>query len=351
MPQHAELIWVSHEDRIRRFWAGRVRGIASFTPEALRAPQAWADDARLARTREELATLKPDPRNVTLPSVFPDYGTISMPKYWGGRWRIADGTGFPFIEPAAATVGEALALEPRRPEDPALDGARALRLWRACRTGPHGGRLGFRTPDFQGVLNTAGLVVNQEALLVAFYEEPDLVHAWLQRVCDFLIALHAWLIRETGGRVYGNIWPYAVLPGDLGVSFTEDLMPLLSPEQWKTFGLPYVRQIERAFGPALIHCCGAWGRHVPALLESDLRLAAMEAHDPFTTIEEIAPLAWAKDMALIPYIALDRQSRFGSALEYYRWLWTTYPDIRFWFAFSGEPDDAAFAFLEAINGC
>ena len=64
MPQHAELIWVSHEDRIRRFWAGRVRGIASFTPEALRAPQAWADDARLARTREELATLKPDPRKI-----------------------------------------------------------------------------------------------------------------------------------------------------------------------------------------------------------------------------------------------------------------------------------------------
>ena len=346
---HAEL-WSRHEATIRRFWAGQLRGIASLTPSIFRAPQDADDATRLALIREALANMVPDPHNVTMPSVYPDYGTISMPVYWGGRCRVSRETGCPFIEPAAQTLSEALALRPKPVDDPAMDAARAVRLWRDCLPGPHRDYLWARSPDFQSVLNTAGLIMNQEEMLLAMYEQPEDLQVWLGRVCDFLIELHAWLRRETKGRICGSIWPHTVLPADLGVSLTEDLMPLLSADLWKTFGLPHLRRIERAFGPLQIHCCGDWGRHAPTLLESGLRIRAVEFHYPFTTIEELAPLARATGMAIVPYFIADKQTRFSCMWEYYLWLWKEWPDLRFWFTLGGEPDDENQAFLRLING-
>ena len=71
--------------------------------------------------------------------------------------------------------------------------------------------------------------------------------------------------RKTGGRVCGNIWPSTFLPCDLGLSFTQDLMPLLSVEVYEEFGIPCLERLGAEFGGLHLHCCGDWGRHAPAL--------------------------------------------------------------------------------------
>ena len=108
-------------------------------------------------------------------------------------------------------------------------------------------------------------------------------------------------------------------------------MPLLSPALYEQFGIPALQKLDRAAGGLHIHCCGEWGRHVPALVASGVRLRAMEFHYPYTKIEELESLA--DKTVFVPYIALDKQTQFRSTVEYWRWLLReTDERHRYWFA-------------------
>lgn len=216
------------------------------------------------------------------PAFWPDFGTITMARGWGGREEVSC-DGMPFIHPAAETIEEALDLTPPD-ENPDIAPAVAMFQEVKRRTGRND--LCFKTPDFQGVLNTAALVVKQDELLMAMYAEPDKVHRFLQRLCDANIAYIRTLLAKAG-RLDGNIWPYLWLPHTVGVTTTEDMMPLLSPELYKEFGIPYLKQVSDAFGGVFIHCCGEWGRHARVLAESGVRIVGMEFHHPFTDLDEI----------------------------------------------------------------
>jgi hypothetical protein len=106
---------------------------------------------------------------------------------------------------------------------------------------------------------------------------------------------------DRAGRVDGNIWPYVSVPHDVGVCITEDMMPLLSPDQYKQFGLPQLQRISDAFGGVFIHCCGRWGQHAENLAASGVHILGAEFHYPFTTIDQIRP--HLPDAVLVPYLA------------------------------------------------
>ena len=228
------------------------------------------------------------------PAFFADFGTVTMAKPWGGRVQVTDGRAF--IHPAAESLDEALALEPRDNADLAV----ALDVYRGLRRQTGRDDLGFKTPDFQGVLNTAAMVLREEVLLTAMLDEPDRLHAFLDRVCEANIAFMRAAVGGAG-RVDGNIWPYAWLPERFGVMITEDLMPLLSPQQYKRFGLPYLKRISDAFGGVFIHCCGRWGRHAANLADSGIVVRGVEFHYPYTAVEEIRGAL--PDAVLVPYLA------------------------------------------------
>jgi hypothetical protein len=148
----------------------------------------------------------------------------------------------------------------------------------------------------------------------------------------------------TGNKVCGNIWPYTFFPSELGASFTEDLMPLLGPDEYKEFGIPYVEKLSRAFGSVHIHCCGEWGRHAENLKKSSAKIRAIEFHYPFTKLEEIEILS--DKTVFIPYAAIGHdQVKFKSATEYYEHLLEISDrKTRFWFPFTDESEEAiAFA--------
>lgn len=333
-------------DRMMAFWHGEGRVRVSLEPAGHAYRQCFDDQLILTRAQTYLEAQAALP-GLTLPSLYPDWGTISTAKYWGGEPRF-DSTGDNiFIDAVAQTVDAALALTPCPVDDPMMDAARAVRLYRALVDELQTDALWLRSPDMQGPLNTAGLVLNQEEMWMAMYTEPAKVTAYLGKITDFLIAYARYLREATGDRICGNIWPYTFFPSEMGISFTEDMMPLMSAELYTAFGIPALHRLQDALGALHIHCCGDWGRHAPALKAAGLDIRAVEFHYPFTKIEELACLA--QKTVFIPYIMLERQRTFATSYDYYRYLIETTPDhYRFWFAL-GDDSDQARRFAEDVQ--
>ena len=148
-------------------------------------------------------------------------------------------------------------------------------------------------------------------------EEPDKVHAFLDRVCATNLQFMRELRLEIG-RADGNIWPYLWLPGRFGVGITEDMMPLLGVDAYREFGIPYLRRIADEFNGVFIHCCGEWARHAPTLASSGILIRGMEFHHPFTRFEDIRePL---RGTVFVPYFAGFKSSEFPDYPSYLRSL-------------------------------
>lgn len=252
-------------------------------------------DAAAACVRADMASADP----FVVPAVLADFGTISTARLYGGHIMPARDGGKVHIEPVARTPADLERLEPRPFEE--SDFQRAVELWRKVCERVETDRVFLRTPDFQGPLNTLALVMNQQEMMAAFYEAPDAIHAALDTITATLIAYHQRLRRELGGgRVIGNIWPYTVLPEDMGASLTEDLWPLLGPDLYAEFGLPYLRRIAEAFGGVQIHCCGRYAHHLPNLKSSGILVRGLEFHHPFTPFAAIHAV-FGDAIVYVPY--------------------------------------------------
>lgn len=323
-------------ERVHQFWNGQGRCLASMT--SLESMYRQLDDLdRMA----ELAVdnLKDQSRlpGINIPTLIADYGTVTTARYWGGR-AYRDSTGENIsIERAAKTVEEALDIKPQSVDDPQMDAALSIRFYREVCRRLNTSHLWLRAGDLQGPLNTASLVMSDEEFLIELYTHPDKIHQFLERVTALLIEYVQYTQKQTDNKIAGSIWPWIFQPPQFGFGMTEDMMPFLSPELYKAFGIPYVKRMTDALGPAQIHCCGKWGHHAQNLAESGIKIRSMEFWYPHTTIEELAPLA-EKGVVFIPYISLDKcPEQFKTQEDYFRHLLENTPNhYRFWFTFVGE---------------
>ncbi|MCC7147524.1 MAG: hypothetical protein IT443_13875 [Phycisphaeraceae bacterium] len=313
------------------FWSGTGRYVISLSTMD---PPYWNSTDQpvwLEQARTLLARQAKLP-GLNLPWVRPVAGTVSIPRYWGCQVTVDAHTHLPFGRPVAATIDQALALKPLPVDHPQMDAAKVVRLYRQLSEYLRTDKLWLCVPDFQGVLNAAAVVLEQQELFMAMYSEPKKVHAFLERVCGQLIDLILYLRRQTGDRICGTTWPYTFFPCQFGVSVIEDMMPLLSAEIYQQFAFPQLRRMNQALGGLHIHCCGKYQQHVPTLAASDLKLAAMEYHHPYMTIEDMLPLAGRA--VLVPFMDVGAEAYpFRSPSEYYRYLIEQADRrFRFWFA-------------------
>lgn len=262
--------------------------------------------AACACIRADGASGEPD----ILPTFWPDFGTISTARLWGGSETHAHDGGGVHIAPAARTCAELERVIPRAAPFEASDFQRAVDLWRQVCARLETDQVFLRTPDFQGPMNTLSLVLEQTELMCGLYEAPDLIEWALDHVTDVLIERISRL-RETVGkeRVIGNIWPYVVLPDGNGVAVTQDYMPLLSPEMYERFELPRLKRIADAFGGVWIHCCGEYDRHFSALARADFKILGLEIHYPYTSLEK-AYGVFGDRVVYLPYVAQKELSHF-----------------------------------------
>jgi hypothetical protein len=322
--------------RVNAFWSGQGRTMVSLYPIG-KSYRQFFDNAAIRKAVPEQLKAQGGLPGISIPTLWPDYGTVSTAKYWGCVPRFDSTGGNIFVDPVAQTMEEALALTPIPVDDPEQDAARALTVFKQLKEDLGTDRLWLRTPDMQGPLNTAAMMMNQEELLMAMYESPDELHVFLEKVTTFLICYAQYLHNGSGNRVLGNIWPYTVFPNERGLSLTEDLMPLLSSDCYAEFGIPCLRKLAVAFRGLHIHCCGEFGRHVPALAAAGLPIRAIEFHYPFTKVEQLLPLI-EKGTVLVPYFNEEKgKAGYPDAYAFYRdILKCAPPAARFWFAI---PDD------------
>ena len=318
-------------ERIRRFWKGEgsdrfLVSIHSTDPDYR---QVFDDEKIIEAIPRHLAAEAELP-GISLPAIFTDFGTISTAKYWGGKPRFDSTGGNIFLDPVADDLEQAMAIESLPVDDPSMDAARGLRIYKTICERMETDCLWMRTPDMQGPLNTAGLVMNQEELLMALLTEPEAAQPFLEKVTAHLVRYQQYLQKETGGRICGNIWPYVFMPNDLGISMTEDLMPLLGPKPYLDAGLPYVKQMADALGGMMIHCCGKYAQHVDNIADSGIPYMGLEFHPPHTTIEQLKPL-WGKTVFVPGWSTPELCEEL---------LANTPEEVRYWFVFGTQTDEA-----------
>jgi hypothetical protein len=330
--------------RIEQFWNGTGKCLVSITTSESLYRQ-LDDTDQMAKLAVENLRAQAKVPGINMPVLTADFATVTTAAYWGGR-VFRDSTGENIsIERAAHTVEEALAIVPKPIDDPDMVVSRCLKLYDSVCKSLDTEYLWLRPGDLQGPLNTASLIMNEEELLIEMYTKPDLIHQLLDRITDHLITYVKYTRQAANNKVAGAIWPWIFQTPEFGFGMTEDMMPLLSPDLYKEFGIPYVKRMTDALGPAQIHCCGVWGHHAKNLAKSDIAIRSMEFWYPHTKIEELEPLA-DKGVVFIPFIALDfAGDKFQTQEQYFQWLVDNTPDkYRFWFAYCQEtPEAVAFA--------
>ena len=237
---------------------------------------------------------------LVLPTLYCDFGTISTAKLYGGRVISAPEGGMVHIEPVVSSPGKLNCLQACPFEE--SDFQLAIDLYRMVCEKLGTDELFMRTPDFQGPLNTLALVMDQQELLMAMYTDAEDIHHALEGITTTLIDYHQQLRRTLGGnRVIGNIWPYIFIHEHSGVSLTQDMMPLLSPEMYRDFEIPQLKRIADAFGGVVIHCCGRYSQHLLVLKESGINILGLEFHHPFTSFSEVYAV-FGDSIVYIPYL-------------------------------------------------
>jgi len=106
--------------------------------------------------------------------------------------------------------------------------------------------------DLQGPMDTAYLVWNPTDFMMAMYDYPDEVHR-LMRLCTDLVIDFVKAFRSRVNEMIPSHFPPAYLPDGRGITVSEDVLAVLSPDLYETFSLPYINELSEEFGGILIH--------------------------------------------------------------------------------------------------
>lgn len=116
-------------------------------------------------------------------------------------------------------------------------------------------------PDFQGPMDNCELLWGSD-VFYALYDDPEAVHALLDRLTDFLDGLVArW--REMFPRTDGTTSYFRHIETG-GVAIRDDSAMNLSPEMFRQFIAPYDGRLLAKYG-GVVHFCGRGDHFIDAL--------------------------------------------------------------------------------------
>jgi hypothetical protein len=269
-----------------------------------------------------------------IPTYYANFKPISIAAYWGGK-ILEGGNNHVSLEPiirCAADVNNV-----KRPSLTGGDLERASDIWGKLSENLFTDALGCTDLDMQGPLSTLSMLWNQEDLILSMYEEPEKVHKMLDMVTDFIIQVyHGMEIRVGKDRITGPFWPTIWLPRDVGVELVEDFMPLLSPELYAEFGLPYLERISKEMGGIFFHCCGIFRQHYEILAKSNVNFLGLEFQYPFAKPDELYN-CFGSTIAFCPVLSFKGKKEFPNGLDFIKYL--TKPEfngMRRWFTLDGN---------------
>jgi len=321
--------------RIRDFWDGQDVGGDLYSTFTGKAQYRQVEDAsRCVEAFLEVLKIESELPGENIPAFFPDMNATMLASAFGGEIHLGEQGGM-WVDPVVR--------EPEDVEKLAEPHYRAGRVGEGFRRYEMiiervNGKVALRPPDMQGPLSTASLLWQQDRFMMAMYDAPEAVHRLLNLVTDYLIGLLRY-VRSTYDYVMEPFWPFIAMPPELGCSITEDFMPLLPPDLYREFGLPYTTRMAREFGGIYIHCCGDWMQHIDAVKQIP-GLRGMDVSYPHTDPEVVFSELPA-DVVLNYGCSSQGVARFPRPSDFLRWLLDLAPrERRFFFLLhDGDEDD------------
>ncbi|MDI6858353.1 MAG: uroporphyrinogen decarboxylase family protein [Dehalococcoidia bacterium] len=175
------------------------------------------------------------------------------------------------------------------------------------------GRYPLALTDLQGPLDTAYLVWEPSAFMLAMYTNPKEVHHLMRMVTDLIIRF----VREQRSRCpeylpchYPPLW----LPDGHGIAISDDGLAVISAKLYEEFCLPYVNELSDEFGGMMIHSCGNFV-HQFGNLEKVHNLRGINFGASETPFEAVWERFQGKT-AIITHLGLNNNPHFESNREY-----------------------------------
>ena len=176
------------------------------------------------------------------------------------------------------------------------------------------GRYPIAMTDLQGPLDTAYLVWDSCAFMMAMYDHPEAVHRLMRMVTDLIIKF----AREMKARVREFVpahFPPVYLPDGKGICVSEDALAVISAPLWEKFSLPYLNELSEEFGGIVIHSCGNF-KHQLDVIAKVRGLRGINFGVSETDFEAV----WSKfggKIAVIPHCSAERiVANFKNAKEW-----------------------------------
>jgi hypothetical protein len=176
-----------------------------------------------------------------------------------------------------------------------------------------GGRYPVAITDLQGPLDTAYLVWESSAFMMAMHTNPSEVHHLMRLVTDLIVRY----VKEQRARSPEFLpchFPPLWLPDGDGISVSDDGLAVIGPALYREFCLPYMNELSEEFGGLMIHSCGNFVHQFDNLEQMrDLRGINFGATEtPFEAVWE----RFGGRTALIPHLGLNKTIHFRDNRAY-----------------------------------
>ena len=175
------------------------------------------------------------------------------------------------------------------------------------------GRYPVAMTDLQGPLDTAYLVWEPSAFMVAMYTHPKEVHHLMRLVTDLIIR-YVKTQRARSPEFLPCHYPPLWLPDGRGIAVSDDGLAVISPKLYGEFCLPYVNELSEEFGGVMIHSCGSFVHQFHNLTRvHNLRgINFGVTETPFEAVWE----RFGGKTAIIPHLGLNNEMHFNGNREY-----------------------------------
>lgn len=240
----------------------------------------------------------------SIPHLKPGTGLGTIPTAFGCRWRLVPDAD-PWIEPVITGENPKAVYDLKMP-DPAAGGLNPLFFQRAAYFEEQSS-LPLESCNIPAPLTAASMIWDYSSFALALLEHPKEVHHLLELVTDYTIRTLRCQIGELR-RIWSLSHMNWYIPLEYGLRVSDDVMAILSPRQYREFGVRYNNRLSEEFGGIVVHSCGDIVHNIPATLETEgLRGITMTL--PHNDILKVKELAAERTALMLRYWNQDWEGR------------------------------------------
>lgn len=127
------------------------------------------------------------------------------------------------------------------------------------------GKIPISLTDTQSPLNAASLIIDNNSLFMSFFDCPDELKKLLHIIADLLIGFTKKQIELIGNSLVYPGHGFASSTVFTGLGMSDDVMLMLSEDQFVDFESEVLTRAGRPFGGVAFHSCGNWSPKAKAI--------------------------------------------------------------------------------------